>query len=180
MKIIGLYSPCPQSGKSTVAEILGENGFPQCYPFAGPLRNMLREFLLDLGIEYDRVIDYLYVSKEEVIPEVGRSARYLLRTLGTEWGRQMVGDDIWVLAWKATVVPACSLGVIVDDVRMPNEYHAVKAQPGSQVWRITRPGHAGDTSHSTDGALSNMQFDREIVNDGSLEDLHRKVLEALR
>jgi hypothetical protein len=180
MKIIGLYSPCPQSGKSTVAEMLQEEGFPRSISFADPLRGMLRELLLDLGIEYDRVIDYLYVSKEAVIPEVGRSARLLLRTLGTEWGREMVSSDLWVAAWKSAVTAENVLNVVTDDVRMPNEYHAVIMQPGGQVWRVTRPGLDGDTSHSTDGALNNMQFDREIVNDGSLEDLRLKVLEALQ
>ena len=34
--------------------------------------------------------------KEAVIPHLGKSPRQMLQSLGTEWGRGMVHDEIWI------------------------------------------------------------------------------------
>jgi hypothetical protein len=62
--------------------------------------------------------------------------------------------------------------VVVDDVRFPNEAQLIKSM-GGQLWRIERPGLTDATGHSSEGGLADWEFDRVIVNDGTVEDLVR-------
>lgn len=95
------------------------------------------------------------------------SPRVMLQTLGTEYGRQALYEDIWVdigletsrrlLSGVVTSDELCAInyverfgllygapskwvgkGIVIPDARFPNELRAVKAA-GGQVWRIYRP-----------------------------------------
>lgn len=50
----------------------------------------------------------------------GKSLREGLQTLGTEWGRNIIGEDVWInhLLHRSTGVPR----IAIDDLRFPNEY----------------------------------------------------------
>lgn len=174
--IVGLYSPAPQSGKSTVAKILRDTHGFHIVSFASPMKSMLALLLDTYGIREERLHYYATVAKEEPIPEIGKSYRDLLRTLGTEWGREQVDPDLWVRAALRRAEDTDLL--VIDDVRMPNEYEAIMAV-GGQVWRITRPGAVTVNPHSSDGALEGFAFDEEIDNAGSIEDLARATERAL-
>ena len=52
-----------------------------------------------------------------------------MQTLGTEWGRECIGPEVWVDVWKSNVQKWLDggLNVVVDDMRFPNEWDAVKA-----------------------------------------------------
>ena len=177
-KIIGLYSPAPQSGKSIVArQLVLEHGY-RLRPFAGPLRAMLTTMLQGLGLSDHQISHYLHQDKATPIPGLGISARRLMQTLGTDWGRQMVADDLWVNAWTASVFDQPL--VVADDVRFPNEAHAIKLK-GGEVWKIWRPGQRDSTGHVSEGLLNTWDsFDRLIVNDGDLAQLSKDVAFELR
>lgn len=176
--IIGLYSPAPQSGKSTVAQQLALQHDYAIRPFAQPLRNMLTPLLATLGLTEQQINHHLHQDKTAKISGLDCDARHLMRTLGTEWGRQRVCDDLWVKAWTASVL-GCAR-VVADDVRFPNEAQAVKLM-GGQVWKIWRPGLQDTSGHPSEGALDTWDgFDRLIVNDGDLFQLTRDVASALR
>lgn len=75
-------------------------------------------------------------------------------------------------------------GVVIPDVRFRNEVAAIR-DAGGQVFRIVRPG-AGLTGETAAHASEVQQFgiadaelDAVIVNDGTVDDLRRKVVEAL-
>jgi hypothetical protein len=118
----------PGVGKSYVADKLREGlrGFTAVrrMPFAEPLKRMLT-----FGLELPpRFIEH--PLKEEPIPGLGVSARRLMQTLGTEWGRDTVGADFWLKVWTRrarsaiyahAAPPTQDLAFIVDDVRFPNE-----------------------------------------------------------
>lgn len=134
------------SGKSTVAEHLTRHhGFTRVR-FAGPLKEMMRALgLTEAEIEGDR---------KEVPCELlgGRTPRYAMQTIGTEWGRNIIARDLWIRAWRAAVdkLPA-GASVVVDDCRFPNEADAVRALGGVLV-RIVRPGAgAGAAGHISEG-----------------------------
>lgn len=96
---------------------------------------------------------------------------YLQRT-GTEAGRKVVRDTLWV---DATMARAAAVGapVILTDVRFPNEAAAVRAAGGYLV-RVVRPGlPRPDIEHSSETSLDRWDdWDHVAVNDGTVEDLH--------
>jgi hypothetical protein len=104
--------------------------------------------------------------------------RKILQLLGTEAGRFIIHDDIWINSMFSDYKPDTS-NWITTDTRFPNELEAVKERGGITIV-VKRPetDHlAGD--HASETALDNSTFDEVIVNDGSLEDLIEKVKEIL-
>jgi hypothetical protein len=173
-KIIGLYSPAPQSGKSTVASELEKRGYV-IVPFAETLKLMLIPMLESLG--YDKYgANYLVCqAKQVVVGDAGVSVRHMLQTLGTEWGRQCIHPEIWVRCWKGRALRHAA--VVADDVRFPNEAAMIKLL-GGEMWRIDRPDVPREHGHASEGSLEDYnQFDQFLVNDGTIDDLISKLRE---
>jgi len=171
-RLIGIYSPAPQSGKTLAATVLTHKGF-QPVSFAEPLKRMITEFLMSLGYEKDQALKLAWFNKAAVIQEINASPRYLLQTLGTEWGRNLICEDVWIRAWKARAEKYDQ--VIVDDVRFENEAEAVKAM-GGEMWQIYRPSATYSGLHSSEGSLDKWHgFDRIIENDGTIEEFRAKI-----
>jgi hypothetical protein len=171
-KIIGLYSPAPGSGKSTVAACLDDYGY--CVvPFAGFLKGMVKRLLFELGYTPARATEMIK-QKDLIVPGINIRMRTLMQTLGTEWGRNTLDQDFWINCWKEKVKSCRSL-VVADDVRFPNEALAIK-EMGGEVWKIVRPGTENNENHASEGQLDHWGgFSRIIVNDGSIDDLHCKL-----
>jgi hypothetical protein len=114
-------------GKSTIAYILAREYGYVCVPFAEPLKDMLRA----IGLTHDE----LYGDKKEVVnADYGVTPRHMMQTLGTEWGRNLIGQDVWVEAWKRSLYRRYSnANIVVDDVRFLNEVAAVRALGGKVV-----------------------------------------------
>lgn len=121
------------SGKTLVAKHLVERHGYTRMRFADPLKRMLRD---GLGLSDEEVDGDLKMTPNPVFS--GKTPRYLMQTLGTEWGRKRVSNDIWVNIWKRDAALAGPL-VVVDDVRFPNEADAIRSL-GGVIWRVYRPG----------------------------------------
>ena len=169
-RLIGLYSPAPGCGKTTVANLLIEH---ERVSFAAPLKRAVWNMLNDLGLEGFR---YVYTDKEAIIPELGVSVRHMMQTLGTEWGRACIHPDFWVMIARAETqrIMADDRSVVIDDVRFPNEAEMV-FELGGELWRIDRPGVSYDGSHESEGGLESITPDRVIVNDGTIAQLKEKI-----
>lgn len=174
-RIVGLYSPAPQSGKTAVAGILSERGMASI-PFAGTLKDMIIPMLTALGYDYPKAWELVLRDKEYVLPEVGVSVRHMLQTLGTEYGRQCLHPDVWLTCWHKKAERFNS--VVADDVRFLNEANLIKSL-GGQMWLVRRTDVQRTTSHSSEGGLDDYEFDRIIDNDGTLDELRTKVIAAL-
>lgn len=102
--------------------------------------------------------------------------RWLLETLGTEWGRNQILDDLWLrLADK--FIRESPTGVIIKDIRFPNEQSWLDRIGGKLVY-IMRPTYTnGDATkgHASNIPLEIRQQDIVLMNDGSLEQLNEKV-----
>ena len=112
MKLVIGLSGLKGSGKTTAAEyMVAHHGFMRM-SFAGPIKHMLRV----LGVLEDW-------PKEEPHPLLcGMTPRHALQTLGTQWGRDMIGGNIWVNIVKDRIEKSKALNLIViDDVRFRNE-----------------------------------------------------------
>jgi len=169
-RLIGLYSPAPGCGKTTAANLLVDH---QRVSFAAPLKRAVWNTLNDLGIEG---FHYVYTDKEAIIPELGVSARHMMQTLGTEWGRACIHPDFWVMIARAEAqrIMADGGSVVIDDARFPNEAAMIR-DLGGELWRIDRPGISYDGDHSSEGALEDIAPDRVIVNDGTITQLLEKI-----
>jgi hypothetical protein len=101
--------------------------------------------------------------------------RPLLQRTGTEAGRKVLWDNVWVDALMGSLPDG---DVVWTDCRFPNEATAIKESGGFLV-RITRPGfEPGPDAHESETALDDYPHDLYITNDGTLEDLRAKVLLA--
>jgi hypothetical protein len=171
--LIALYSPAPQSGKSTLAEHLTQHRGYELVKFAGPLKDMLRCLLFDhCGIDHATTERYVDGDlKEQFVPEIGVTTRHLMQTLGTEWGRDHVRSDLWVHLARQSVMRHIAAGkrVVIDDMRFQNEWMMVR-DLGGQVVRIERgDAPAQDFGHASEGGLNNVPMTL-LRNDGSLDD----------
>lgn len=127
------FSGLAGAGKSTCANFFLERGFIKI-AFADPLRDMLKAGGMSVYYTFPE-------NKNKPIPEFcGRTYRELMQTLGTEWGREEVGWDVWARLWEARVVDAVNKaasgdisdvkGVVCDDLRFSNEVQAVERLHG--------------------------------------------------
>lgn len=126
-KLIGLIGR-KGSGKDTAAEMLLRGGY-QNVKFAGALKDMLRCFLAYQGLDavsIERMIEG--DLKETPTPLLGgQTPRFAMQTLGTEWGRDLLAQDLWV--WAA--VRRCDgRNSVITDVRFPNERDAILSAGG--------------------------------------------------
>lgn len=151
------------SGKSTVADwLVKEHNFERI-KFADGLKDMLRA----LGLSESWIEGEL---KEEPCPLLlGRSPRHAMQTLGTEWGRACIGEDFWVNYWtmrvRGRLATSRCFGVVVDDVRYPNELEAVQNLSGV-AWWVSRPGVRPSSYHSSEHSLAELLDRFEVINNG--------------
>lgn len=177
MKIIGLTGRAG-SGKDTISDhLVFTYGFIKV-SLAEPLRYGIAAMF---GISSEEMAGR--ESKEAVIDWIGKSPRQLLQTLGTEWGRNQVADDIWlrVAGRRIDMIQqnaryTGAKGVVVSDIRFANEAawlrgigtlaHVIRAETCLQ----------GDTaSHASETGVTMEASDWVINNQSGLVDLYRQV-----
>lgn len=167
-------------GKDSVSRELALLGY-KVVRFAGPLKAMLRAFykahdLDDYTIERKIEGDL----KEFPCPLLrGKTPRYAMQTLGDEWGRQLIADDLWVesLVTRAGAVQKA----VVPDVRYPNEAAAI-ARLGGHIWRVDAGDRVPNNEHSNHASethVDSITVDKEISNEGTLFELSTAVRAAL-
>lgn len=141
--------------------------------FADPMRDMLAALGVPANHMYDRAL------KEAPIASLsGHSYRKLAQTLGTEWGRNCLGEDFWVDAAFARVQAADVDAVLITDVRFPNEAARINAA-GGFLARVTRPGLERVNPHPSEEHVANFVPDYEILNDGDILLLANRVSEMV-
>lgn len=172
--IIGLTG-LAGSGKDTVAGHLIERYGFEPISFAAPLYAAVG---IITGMSYSELSDR--DVKEKPIKWLGRSPREILQSLGTEWGRKMIHENLWVMVAMHRVAEITEDGgnVVITDVRFDNEAIAIKLA-GGDIWKVDRPGvHTcvGDCAeHESEKGVSEALVDHTVLNDKSLLDLNAQV-----
>lgn len=182
-----------EAGKDAVADFLTDEGWFKTY-MSHPLERALlalnpwvritakeRRVVLGNGPETEGFAWLLYAMLHR---EVGyekskkvENVRVLLQRLGTEVGRNMLGEDIWVdkAFEEVRTGLAAELSVTITGIRYENELRALRQLGGVAVW-VARPSYGPVNAHSSDNTLGRQDFDVILDNNGSLEDLRTVTL----
>lgn len=155
------------AGKSTLMkEILEAHPQAQHIYFAKALKAGLEAMGVPLQALYSP-------AHKEVPMEIlqGHTGRHLMVTLGTEWGRDMVGPNFWVDLWKKQI-PAEGV-VVCDDVRMPNEIDAIRSFENHVLVGVERPGVVG-SAHRSEHLNPSWYGIPVIMNDSTPEVLYER------
>jgi hypothetical protein len=163
--IIGLCGAAG-AGKDTVAErLVFMHGFLQ-FAFADPIYEAVSVIT---GLEVHELKDRS--RKENCLGWISHSPRRLLQSLGTEWGRDMIHPEIWVMSLMQRVEGVRD--AVITDVRFNNEAEAILAR-GGEVWRVVgREANIGKeaSGHSSEGGVADKYVSATVQNSGTLDDL---------
>lgn len=155
------------SGKDTFAEILVSllpDRAIEIEHFARPIKTGLAAMM---GVSMDVFAPPL---KDQSIPWLGATPRYLMQTLGTEWGRDMVADDFWIRLMERRLEHSTADMTIIADVRMENEAAWIRKH-GGIVYRMVRPLADSEPNLHRSEQIAGHPDDVAIYNAGSIEDL---------
>jgi dephospho-CoA kinase len=152
---------------------------------------------------FDRVAfgDALKKNAHATFPWVSEFSKP--RSLYQQFGQLMrkIESDVWIKHVEQAVDGAIDfrvntgaerVGVVITDLRQPNEYDWARAN-GFTIVRVTAPEGVrmmrafaegdsykeADLQHETELHVESFAIDYEIVNDGSVDDLKRKVDEIM-
>lgn len=156
------------SGKDALADMLVSlDGFER-RAFADPMK----EFLVKLNPLIWRTGIGMN-TLENIIRDEGwdRAKRHpeireLLQRLGTEAGRGVLGEDVWVNALFEKPIKRL---LVISDVRFPNEAKAIKER-GGIIIRVIRDGLGPANNHPSESAYQ--KNDYVIFNNGTKADLY--------
>jgi len=174
--MIILISGKKRTGKTSAAQAIQEfigDKYCALLQFADPIYEMAKQFMsMYKGGEstFDRTGDK--DNYEEMF--FGKNFRQVMQTLGTEWGRKCIHEDVWALMGvrKADIILSAipTLPIIFHDVRFPNEVSCMRNAFKQVVhWEVINPNVTLEDAHESE----NMELpppDRTLVNSGSLEE----------
>jgi hypothetical protein len=191
VKLIGVTG-LARSGKDHAADCLAKGMKLHKYAFAEPLKTMLKSVFGD---------HFHHGDRSGICPETGRSYREMMQTLGTEWGRKLMHDDLWVRLvnkqwnWVKEGCPYINdlgqfshlhvdsapavQGMVLSDVRFNSEAHWIRDHHGAVI-QIIRPGleqqTVGIEGHLSEQGIRQAFVTHTIVNDGTLLDFELKLM----
>lgn len=180
-----------RSGKDTVAGMIAEGveyvaeRFHDAQPtdthyeriaFAGPLKTMIKSLLMSSGMnpaEAEERVNGSEAMKEEPLAILqGKSTRYAMQTLGTEW-RDYLGKDLWTFLVQTKIdhIEQSGTTPIITDMRFLHEDAFVRERGGVTV-RVKRAGQgAGADPHPSEVEMEKIEPMLTIYNYGNLEQL---------
>jgi hypothetical protein len=147
-------------GKSTVAKYLVEEyGFTEV-SFAAILKDMLA--VAGFPEPADRA------DKEKIIEGFDFSWRHAAQTLGTEWGRETLDQNIWV---KLTMMKLEEgKDYVFADCRFDNESAAIEHKGGININLVGRKVDLGNCStHTSEAGISEHLIHYTFDNSGEID-----------
>lgn len=160
-RVVVGFAGLARSGKSTAAQYLVDQYDFKRVRFAQALKDMLRA----MGLGEREIDGDLKEQPCELLG--GKTPRYAMQTIGTEWGRNIIAPDLWIRVWQGAVnrLPP-DQPVVCDDVRFPNEVEACRALGGIVV-RLDRAAAGIAGAHVSE----NLQFEPDEVIKNDINDL---------
>ena len=166
------------AGKDTTADYLVEKYLFHKLALAQPLKDACQ-----ILFNFDN--DQLYGSKKEDIDlRWGTSPRIIYQYLGTDIFRKDIqkiipgiDDNFWVRLTLDKLKKTYTINaqnVVISDVRFQNEIDAIHEQNGIII-KVIRPKLQNKDDHVSEKNITDLKGDYEIINDGTVEDLYKKI-----
>lgn len=132
--------------------------------FADPMRDMIAALGVPAEILHDKA---RWDEPLEIL--CGKSTRHAVVTIGTEWGRQQIGEEIWtrIAMHRSEKLRSEGKNVIIDNVRFPIEANTIRERGGILI-AFKRPMIALDTAHESEQHIEALQRDANITFFNSL------------
>lgn len=171
-----------QAGKSTAAKHLVENyGFVRLR-FADTLKSMLYA----MGLSYEEIDGYKKISECELLG--GNTPRYTMQTLGTEWGRKLISEDLWINCLDRNMrsfIRAGAKKFVIDDVRFLNEARYIARVSEEENFkvclvRIHREYVKQKDIHQSETEMDLIDTHYSIGNFGTIEEFRMNVFNVLK
>ncbi len=114
--------------------------------------------------------------------------RQLLQDLGTELIRKQIDEYFFIkrIIQDIDIYSRYFDVITISDGRLPEEFASIKlAYPETVTVHVTRPGFTSrltkdQKAHVTEALVDEIEYDYEVVNDGTLEDLQKKAIELVQ
>ena len=181
----------PQSGKSTIASYLENEYGYQVVSFASGLKLMVQTLLLSWNEGDAEMTERQVYGDLKEVPVLGLgkdfpvTPRWLMQSLGTEW-RNMIDRDLWVKLTIREVMDCLrrGFGVVIDDLRFPHEYEALKREFGEVMMHltVTRPCQLyQQASHASEDTswVTPENLDASLINDKGVDWLTQQAQAAV-
>ena len=170
--VIGICGKA-RAGKNEIAKYLTKYHAFKEDSFASPIRQSCIHLLGLSGLdELDRIKEQSHELLNNKTP------REYMQKMGTEFGRNMICDDIWIKSLYGRNKNTKRL--CVSDIRFENEMLSIKNN-GGFIIRIVRPGvEIKLSNHQSESGISDEFIDYEIINDGTLLDLIPKIESVMK
>lgn len=202
--IIGLTGQAG-SGKDTVAQFIAKDANYCIISLADKIKKILyKEFGFTKeqlwGPSGKRLDPHKFLKRNDGTP---LNARYGANTLGTQWGRDLIHEDVWVeftlhqikiiqndikngYCGRYTPCDGWESGIysykhfIIPDIRYLNELLTLKNKAKAKIIRIIRPGAELTGEYALHSSATEMltfdekDIDYTIYNNGTLEELEEK------
>lgn len=179
-RVIGLVGRM-HSGKSTAGQYLRAKYDYREAKFAKPLKHMIRTYLHACGVDPDTQERMIEGDLKEVPTHHfgGRTTRAVMQTLGTNWGRNMVDEDLWVRPMSRLLSNAVQR-FVVTDVRFQNELDAL-ADKGLtiKIVRYSKRQTPTALDHESEQYIDGLTTASVVANDGTIEDLYANIDDCL-
>jgi hypothetical protein len=161
------------TGKSTASKALLDMGFVDL-KFADPLKNMLRAMYRTCGVDDETIERKIEGDLKEAPCDWlrGKTPRYAMQTLGTEW-REMISTDLWSEMFVKRVESGLYGDKIVcSDFRFPGHEEDALERLNAYTYRITREGLEGASdAHTSETSVDKLRVRGVFRNNGSIADV---------
>jgi hypothetical protein len=162
IKLIGITGKA-RSGKGEAEKLIQKYYGYEVDSFAEPMR----KFIIDLlGLRGKEEYEQLKDSPHPALG--GKTIRYALQTLGTEWGREMISNSLWV---DTLLARSASKNVVISDVRFLNELSAIRDN-GGIIIKVVRDFEISESLHQSEEGIPDELVDYIIENTGSIDEYH--------
>jgi hypothetical protein len=103
------------------------------------------------------------------------AVREFLQKLGTDFGREMIGENVWVDIHARNIRSLLEQGhdVTITGLRFPNEIAMIAKLGGLSLWvdRPDNPTPPAAAGHASESGVEEGDFGSTVINDGTLKEL---------
>ena len=139
------------------------------------LKGMLAYLMAQRGVTPNDIDRMLEGDLKEEACFCDVTPRLMMQTLGTDWGRELLGAGFWVRMAEEDIAEELQRGnsVVVDDIRFQNEVDMIRRLGGTVVHVVRPVQDRNPGEHKSEG--QDLRPDAVIWNGGSLPEFHDKI-----